>query len=754
MTFVVVIFIFHLLLPVFGQLNFNNTNDEKCSLNCYEPKNHTRISCENGFSSYRLKRSNRIILEHPVGKQNLPKSVEHLRCLKTFSCQRPTDKPPATSTLTPFPPDEIGNHIQEIDSIYEQIKNESQSITPDKLEEFLSDLTEIIKNITISNVNMANLTYSSLLVVDNLLGRSETWLNMTNVQRLKSSDKVLNLAENLALLMNKKQEEEPFDDRPIVVIECSNVLLHSKYSTLQSNQSLMYELNNTRLSLPSMSLSSNSTDKISISSTASLVNSKNLISQICGNDTMNEFQLLNTPIVSMVINDDNKTVHFPEPHYFNLETTNYDRLIFGDKPTCYYWNITEKCWSTEGCYYRKIQSNRSASICECNHLTSIVIIVDIYGRDGDDQIKTWLTRITSTITILCTMIALFISFRYNRETLNVLNDQFRTKSNLFLLNFHMGIWLVVSHLIILFGLEREKDEPNLLCQSISIILLFSLLAMICFTFLKCFHCSWFIVFSPLGVAISSRNYLLIGYISPMAIIGIGLTWFYWTETQVWQDVLESLCGRYFCWLSSYRYTKHIWLFLGPLYGLFTTNLILFVLIMYRYCTSPIHTRSSKTKHLFSVMLNAFLFFCNFGLTWLLAIIYINEQIPIPYLFSILFIILNGSQGIFLLTEQVFRFFKRKNRIKQTKTMSTKMRTSISVNSSNISYGSGSGSFNEVQKSSYNKINGDSILSSSQQQEIQPSYRRTEMLEKENHLNENDEHDHNNNNINKQNHHNH
>ena len=287
-----------------------------------------------------MKRSNRIILEHPVGKQNLPKSVEHLRCLKTFSCQRPTDKPPATSTLTPFPPDgilnfydffelfffiqiliflEIGNHIQEIDSIYEQIKNESQSITPDKLEEFLSDLTEIIKNITISNVNMANLTYSSLLVVDNLLGRSETWLNMTNVQRLKSSDKVLNLAENLALLMNKKQEEEPFDDRPIVVIECSNVLLHSKYSTLQSNQSLMYELNNTRLSLPSMSLSSNSTDKISISSTASLVNSKNLISQICGNDTMNEFQLLNTPIVSMVINDDNKTVHFPEPHYFNLE---------------------------------------------------------------------------------------------------------------------------------------------------------------------------------------------------------------------------------------------------------------------------------------------------------------------------------------------------------------------------------------------------------------------------------------------------
>lgn len=82
---------------------------EKCSLNCYEPKNHTRISCENGFSSYRLKRSNRIILEHPVGKQNLPKSVEHLRCLKTFSCQRPTDKPPATSTLTPFPPDGILN---------------------------------------------------------------------------------------------------------------------------------------------------------------------------------------------------------------------------------------------------------------------------------------------------------------------------------------------------------------------------------------------------------------------------------------------------------------------------------------------------------------------------------------------------------------------------------------------------------------------------------------------------------------------
>lgn len=149
-------------------------------------------------------------------------------------------------------------------------------------------------------------------------------------------------------------------------------------------------------------------------------------------------------------------------YYLQNRTTNFDRLVFGDRPSCYYWNVTRKCWSSDGCYYRKIESNRSASICECNHLTSIVIIVDIYNRDGDDPIKTWLTRVTSSATILCTMIALYISIRYNRETLNVLNDQFRTRSNLFLLNCHAGIWLIVAHIIIMFGLEREQVSLGLI----------------------------------------------------------------------------------------------------------------------------------------------------------------------------------------------------------------------------------------------------------------------------------------------------
>lgn len=214
-----------------------------------------------------------------------------------------------------------------IDSIYDDIRNESMEITPGKMEELLSNLNEIIKNITDNNVDMINITYSSLLVMDNLVGRSQTWQNMTNNEQLKNSDHIFNLADNLAGLMNRKLNQSIDADvgHPIVKIECKNIQLHSKYSKLLPNQSLVYEMNTTRLLLPSMGLmvnnesSDSSMDEMKLSSTASIISNKNLISRICDDDK-DGYQLLNTPIISMVIGHNNdQSIRLNEPYYFSLE---------------------------------------------------------------------------------------------------------------------------------------------------------------------------------------------------------------------------------------------------------------------------------------------------------------------------------------------------------------------------------------------------------------------------------------------------
>ena len=217
-----------------------------------------------------------------------------------------------------------------IDSIYDDIRNESMVITPDKMEELLSNLNEIIKNITDNNVDMINITYSSLMVMDNLVGRSQTWQNMTNDEQLKNSDQIFNLADNLAGLMNRKLNQSIDADvgHPIVKIECENIQLHSKYSKLLPNQSLVYEMNTTRLLLPSMGLMDNnessdtSMDEMKLSSTASIISNKNLISRICDDDKDDKdgYQLLNTPIISMVIGHNNdQSIRLNEPYYFSLE---------------------------------------------------------------------------------------------------------------------------------------------------------------------------------------------------------------------------------------------------------------------------------------------------------------------------------------------------------------------------------------------------------------------------------------------------
>ena len=76
------------------------------------------------------------------------------------------------------------------------------------------------------------------------------------------------------------------------------------------------------------------------------------------------------------------------------------------KPICSYWNYDKTTydggfWSSDGC---KVKStNKSHTVCQCNHLTHFAILMDVYGVH--DQLSEIHQIILTVITIVCSFIS-------------------------------------------------------------------------------------------------------------------------------------------------------------------------------------------------------------------------------------------------------------------------------------------------------------------------------------------------------------
>lgn len=133
---------------------------------------------------------------------------------------------------------------------------------------------------------------------------------------------------------------------------------------------------------------------------------------------------------------------------------NVEKLNFGARPGCFYWDYSLKDWSQEGCYYQGYpQSTRTRTVCQCSHLSSFSVLMDVTNQETPSTLKTVMTGVCSLLTIACLVASLYMAMFKNKDNYSMLNDQFRFKSNKFTLNLNILIWLGISHIIIIAGMD-------------------------------------------------------------------------------------------------------------------------------------------------------------------------------------------------------------------------------------------------------------------------------------------------------------
>lgn len=241
---------------------------------------------------------------------------------------------------------------------------------------------------------------------------------------------------------------------------------------------------------------------------------------------------LNSDIISAtVVNKES----FEREHNVSVTIyfTNRVERQFSDHVRCVFWNFRQQRWSDEGCSFEWRQSNRTTTVCHCNHLTNFAALLDVRGREDNDRIKSALTYIFCGLSIFCFFASICISYRMARvEKFTLANDQFRCRSNKYILNLNIAFCLLMTNFLTVAGLDRR--EVRSVCVSISITLVFFLLSSFSFMLLQGYHLLRSTL-NPLANDYRFRSYFLLGYGMPMAILITSIL-IVWCKDHVFLDL--------------------------------------------------------------------------------------------------------------------------------------------------------------------------------------------------------------------------
>lgn len=126
-------------------------------------------------------------------------------------------------------------------------------------------------------------------------------------------------------------------------------------------------------------------------------------------------------------------------------------------------------WDTEGCELES--SNRTHSMCKCNHLTHFTILMDIYDIQKDQAIHhkmilSILTVVLSIVSCICIILTL-LAFRYIK-IIRRNRDNSSTK-DLTVITTHLCISLLSSLLLFLTGILTQQLNLVKFCSTIALL---------------------------------------------------------------------------------------------------------------------------------------------------------------------------------------------------------------------------------------------------------------------------------------------
>ncbi|ETE72553.1 Cadherin EGF LAG seven-pass G-type receptor 1, partial [Ophiophagus hannah] len=320
---------------------------------------------------------------------------------------------------------------------------------------------------------------------------------------------------------------------------------------------------------------------------------------------------INTPVISVIIYRDGNSLPNLLDSPIMIEHVMLETME-RTKPVCVFWNHsivsreTAGGWSSKGCELFSRRQNRI--ICQCNHMTSSAVLMDMSNREYDDVLP---LRIITYTTVSISLVALLLTF--------ILLVLIRTlRSNLHSIHKNLVAALFCSELVFLIGINQTENQ--FVCTVIAILLHYFYMSTFAWMFVEQLH-----IYRMLTEVRNinfghMRFYYVMGWGIPAIITGLA----------VGLDP-QGYGNQDFCWLSVYD--TLIWSFAGPIVIVVAINIVIFILAVKASCKR--RQRSLEKTGVISVLRTAFLLLLLVSATWLLGLMAVNSGImSFHYLFAI------------------------------------------------------------------------------------------------------------------------
>ncbi|XP_051975378.1 cadherin EGF LAG seven-pass G-type receptor 1 [Xyrauchen texanus] len=326
--------------------------------------------------------------------------------------------------------------------------------------------------------------------------------------------------------------------------------------------------------------------------------------------------VINTPIVSVLVHREGEPITNPLQRPITL---NFRLLEIHErsKPVCVYWNhsildAVGGAWSSKGC--ELVFRNSTHISCQCNHMSSFAVLMDISKREHGDILP---LKVVTYTTVSSSLVALLITFLL----LAILR---KLRSNLHSIHKNLVAAIFLSELIFLTGIN-QTDSP-FICTIVAILLHYSYMCTFAWMFVEGLHIYRMLTEMRNINQGHMRFYYAIGWGIPAIITGLA----------VGLDP-QGYGNPDFCWLSVND--TLIWSITGPISTVVLMNIVLIVLAAKASCGRRQRTEKSGA---ISALRVAFLLLLLISATWLLGLMAVNSDV---LSFHYLFAILSCLQGI-------------------------------------------------------------------------------------------------------------
>ncbi|XP_060784124.1 cadherin EGF LAG seven-pass G-type receptor 1 isoform X2 [Neoarius graeffei] len=327
--------------------------------------------------------------------------------------------------------------------------------------------------------------------------------------------------------------------------------------------------------------------------------------------------VINSPVVSVTVHQEGESafptlLHTPITLMFRLLETQ-ERT----KPVCVFWNHSiavgrSGSWSSKGC--ELVFRNTTHISCQCNHMTSFAVLMDISKREHGDVLP---LKVVTYTTVSSSLVALFITFLL----LAILR---KLHSNLHSIHKNLVAAIFLSELIFLTGIN-QTDSP-FVCTVVAILLHYSYMCTFAWMFVEGLHIYRMLTEIRNVNHGQMRFYYAIGWGFPAIITGLA----------VGLDP-QGYGNPDFCWLSVHD--TLIWSITGPISFVVLINIVIFVLAAKASCGQR---SQSETSGAIAALRMAVLLLLLISATWLLGLIAVNSDV---LTFHYLFAIFSCLQGI-------------------------------------------------------------------------------------------------------------